>query len=67
MVNALERRAVFTPDATQLSVLKLLTDFRRFSYRLGRVTGSRVALRDCQTDVILPTYSDDEVRHRYCV
>uniref|UniRef100_A0A183BYF3 FYVE-type domain-containing protein n=1 Tax=Globodera pallida TaxID=36090 RepID=A0A183BYF3_GLOPA len=62
VVNVRRERPLFTTGAVQASVLKVLNDFRHWSYRMARLCGCSVAIRDMCTDVILSPWALDEVR-----
>uniref|UniRef100_A0A914HAF7 FYVE-type domain-containing protein n=1 Tax=Globodera rostochiensis TaxID=31243 RepID=A0A914HAF7_GLORO len=62
VVNVRREQPLFTTGAVQASVLKVLNDFRHWSYRMARLCGCSVAIRDMCTDVILSPWALDEVR-----
>ncbi|KAL3116007.1 hypothetical protein niasHT_007307 [Heterodera trifolii] len=62
VVNVRRERPLFTANSIQSSVLKVLNDFRFWSYRMARLSGCIVAIRETTTVIILSSWALDDVR-----
>lgn len=62
LVNMFREEPVFTRMAVQSSVLKVLNDFRNWTYQMAQLSGTAIAVRDELTEVCLPSLALDEVR-----
>lgn len=63
LVNLLRDQPLFTRDAVQSSVLKVLNDFRNWTYCITHLPGTAIFMRtNNHTEVCLPKLALDEVR-----
>lgn len=61
IINISNRKNVFTSNSVNMSVLKVLNDFRTFSYQIAYIAESYVSLYDKKTEVIIPKFAKDMV------
>uniref|UniRef100_A0A914W9T6 FYVE-type domain-containing protein n=1 Tax=Plectus sambesii TaxID=2011161 RepID=A0A914W9T6_9BILA len=61
IVNKRSRAPVFGPVG-HMSVMKVFTDFRNWSYRMSALAGSRVSLQDKRTTVYIPKSCANDMR-----
>lgn len=61
VINFSHRKAVFSLRSANMSVLKVLNDFRTFSYQIAYIAGSYVSLLDTKTEVIIPKFAKEQV------
>lgn len=61
IINFSNRKAVFSSNSVNMSVLKVLNDFRTFSYKMAYIPGSYASLLDTKTEIVIPKFGKDQV------
>ncbi|CAK5074529.1 unnamed protein product [Meloidogyne enterolobii] len=62
IVNIIRDQPLFTKDVVQSSVLKVLNDFRGWTYQMTKLFDTSIIVKNNLTEIFLPTSARDEIR-----
>uniref|UniRef100_A0A1I8AZD8 DUF3480 domain-containing protein n=1 Tax=Meloidogyne hapla TaxID=6305 RepID=A0A1I8AZD8_MELHA len=62
IVNVIRDQPVFNKDIVQSSVLKVLNDFRGWTYQMTRLFDTSIIVKNNLTEIFLPKSARDEIR-----
>uniref|UniRef100_A0A914LI17 FYVE-type domain-containing protein n=1 Tax=Meloidogyne incognita TaxID=6306 RepID=A0A914LI17_MELIC len=62
IVNIIRDQPLFTKDVVQSSVLKVLNDFRGWTYQMTKLFDTSIIVKNNLTEIFLPKSARDEIR-----